>query len=169
MMVVESNNDLLKKYLKQSLNEITTLKSKFNTTREKKIKESLNKVKLLREKINTKTSDVINLILKSQEKLLLETKSIEEYLTKSLNDIRIETKVSDNKNALENNKLQEIQLVNLSNEVINCKLDLANKIELLDQVNNSYDFILNKTVSTDTGVIGEVINKKWVKLLTQFY
>jgi hypothetical protein len=168
-MVVESNNDLLKKYLKQSLNEITTLKSKFNTNREKKLKESLNKIKLLREKINTKTSDVINMILKSQEKLLLETKSIEEYLTKSLNDIRIETKVADNKNALENNKLQEVQLVSLSNEVINCKLDLANKIELLDSINNSYDFILNKTVSTETGIIGEVINKKWVNQNNFFF
>jgi hypothetical protein len=163
-MVMESNNELLKKYLKQSLSEINTLKTKFNNNREKKLKENQSKVKLLREKINTRTSDFINLILKSQEKLLLETKNIEEFLNKSLNEIRIETRISDSKNALDNNKLQEVQLVSLSNEVINCKLDLANKIELIDQINNGYDFVFNKNINTESGNIGEIINKKWVKI-----
>jgi hypothetical protein len=161
---MESNNELLKKYLKQSLSEINTLKTKFNNNREKKLKENQSKVKLLREKINTRTSDFINLILKSQEKLLLETKNIEEFLNKSLNEIRIETRISDSKNALDNNKLQEVQLVSLSNEVINCKLDLANKIELIDQINNGYDFVFNKNINTESGNIGEIINKKWVKI-----
>ncbi len=161
---MESNNELLKKYLKQSLSEINTLKTKFNNNREKKLKENQSKVKLLREKINTRTSDFINLILKSQKKLLLETKNIEEFLNKSLNEIRIETRISDSKNALDNNKLQEVQLVSLSNEVINCKLDLANKIELIDQINNGYDFVFNKNINTESGNIGEIINKKWVKI-----
>jgi len=161
---MESNNELLKKYLKQSLSEINTLKTKFNNNREKKLKENQSKIKLLREKINTRTSDFINLILKSQKKLLLETKNIEEFLNKSLNEIRIETRISDSKNALDNNKLQEVQLVSLSNEVINCKLDLANKIELIDQINNGYDFVFNKNINTESGNIGEIINKKWVKI-----
>ncbi len=94
----------------------------------------------------------------------METKNIEEFLNKSLNEIRIETRISDSKNALDNNKLQEVQLVSLSNEVINCKLDLANKIELIDQINNGYDFVFNKNINTESGNIGEIINKKWVKI-----
>ena len=86
------------------------MKTKFNNNREKKLKENQSKVKLLREKINTRTSDFINLILKSQEKLLLETKNIEEFLNKSLNEIRIETRISDSKNALDNNKIHPIRL-----------------------------------------------------------
>lgn len=159
-IVQKSNYDKMKQTLFDDINEINSLKFKFKSNKEKKVLENKIRLRTLREEINSKTNEIINSLLAKREKLLSETIYIEDYLNKSLDQIEVNTKISETKKELEKNELEEVQLVRLSDSVSSCKLDLESKIDLIEQFSNEYIFVAKE--SSQNYNIGEITNKNWV-------
>lgn len=160
-IVEKSFYDKTKQSLVESLNEINSLKFKFESVKERKYLENSLKLKSLRNDINSKTNELINSLLNKREKLLDEANNVEDFLTQSLGQITFETDfVSETKRELETNELDENHLNKLFTRTNLLKSELENKITLVEQFANDYGFTLNKSLIYCE--IGEISNQNWV-------
>ena len=165
-LVPESRYDKIKQELEQNLNEANELKKELNKLREVKEAENSNKLELLQEEINSKSDHLINLIQFNRERLINQTKNIEDYLNKKLNETKInyqtDSKFKETEICLETNELNETGLSNLSNEINSKKFDFQNKIDQLNKLENEFEIFTNDAIDIN---IGEISNKSWVSVL----
>lgn len=163
-IVQKSIYDKTKQSLIESLNEINSLKFKFESSKERKYLENSLKLKSLRNEINTKTNELINSLLIKREKLLNETNNIEDYLTKSLSQITFDTNfVVETKKELEANELEEANLNELNEKANELKSNLESKISVVEKFTNDYEFYLNNDLIDCE--IGEIASQNWVYLI----
>lgn len=164
-LIPESEYDKLKSQLQQALNEVNDLKKQCDKLRGIKTEENLSKINLLNGEINSKSDELINSIQLNRNKLLNETKNIEEYLNKKINELKInnqiEIKFKDAQNLLDNNELTDSDILNLKTEISAKKLDLTNKIDQLEKFENGYELLV-KTEPTNQ-ILGEISNNGWIK------
>jgi hypothetical protein len=139
-MLPDSKYDQLNMNLKQNLTSINSLKTKLEFIKQKKLKENVNKINRLRDDINKQISDYISLILNKKKKILLETNSIEEILNKSVNDLTNELEFNFNLNT----NLSENELEVLNQNANDFKIQLINKLNILEEIENDFEFIFNK-------------------------
>ena len=166
----ESNYDKMRKQLENLVHETNDLKRKLNQDSEKKFAQSLAKIRLQRDQFNKESNELINLIKQNQTRLLDEFNSIENRYNQNLNDLRVQSQIDLQikyaKNALETNELDENELINLTNDFENKKINLNKNIQQLDEMNVNYDVFYNKNINVQTGLIAEI--KKAEKVIIIF-
>jgi len=166
----ESNYDKMRKQLENSVHEANDLKRKLSQDSEKKFSQSLAKIRLQRDQFNKQSNELINLIKQNQTRLLDEFNSIENRYNQNLNDLRIQSQIDLQikyaKNALETNELDENELINLTNDFENKKINLNKNIQQIDEMNVNYDVFYNKNINVQTGLIAEI--KKAEKVIIFF-
>jgi len=166
----ESNYDKMRKQLENSVHETNDLKRKLSQDSEKKFSQSLAKIRLQRDQFNKQSNELINLIKQNQTRLLDEFNSIENRYNQNLNDLRIQSQIDLQikyaKNALETNELDENELINLTNDFENKKINLNKNIQQIDEMNVNYDVFYNKNINVQTGLIAEI--KKAEKVIIFF-
>jgi DNA polymerase III delta prime subunit len=162
--VPKSAYDLLKDELEIEMNELNELKQRFDAKKGVKLDELFNKTKLIRQQIHAKTDEVFQLIARKRDSLLGQVKYIEEYLIKSLNELRadphMQTRNAKAKELLTLNEYNESQLHLLKTEFNNKKIDLNFKFNLADKI-DQFEFVSTETADN---IIGELKNVKWVSL-----
>ena len=161
-LVPKSAYDQLKDELEIEMNELNDLRQRFDAKKGFKLDELFNKMKLIRQQIHAKTDEVILMIARERDTLLSQVKYIEEYLIKSLNELRadphMQARNAKLKEILTHNQYNESQLHLLKTEFNNKKCDLNFKFNLADKI-DQFEFVSTETASN---IIGELKNIKWV-------
>lgn len=161
-LVPKSAYDQLKDELEIDMHELNELKQRFDAKKGFKLDELFNKMKLIRQQIHAKSEEIFDLIARKRDSLLSQVKNIEEYLIKSLNELRadphMQTRNAKLKEMLTLNQYNESQMNLLKTEFQNKKIDLTFKFNLADKI-DQFEFVPSETAKN---IIGELKNVKWV-------
>lgn len=171
-LIPESQYDKLRHQLEKTLIEANDLKQQLSKDCECKLSMSLNKIKSLREEINTKTTEIINLVIQNQKRLIDEANIYENSLQFSLKQLRVdnqmEIKLNEAKICLERNVLNETELDELNKDIENINTIISRMIFEIEKIDENYEFILNKSICVESGVFGDLKSKEKVNILLLF-
>ena len=153
--------------LEESLNEVTSIKTKLDENRELKLKLGLDRLSLLRDEINSKAKEIITAIQKKQMKLLTETKNIELHLRKkymlSAFDSDLDAKTTEAKFILSRTGLPDYVIESLMDELLKIKPELTERLFLFEKcLDDDYEFVSKLSAETELCEFGEIISKKEV-------
>jgi len=156
----DSDYDKLKADLEQTLEKVNLIRKEIKTERIKQAKKNSARIYKLKNDIHLESENVINLIKKNRDKIIQETKCLEDYLNKSLNKIRPD----DSKQIdfdYENNEYSIDDLMSLNLKAKMLKTRLETRKDQLASFDSDYEFacLRNKTVSS--GEIGAIVGKDW--------
>ena len=156
----DSEYDKLKSDLEQTLEKVKLIKKEIYTERSKLFKKSSLRIYQLQNEIDLESENVISLIKKNRDKIIQQTKCLEDYLKKSLSEIRVDD-LKQIDFDYENNDYSMDDLLSLNVEAKNLKSSLQAKKEQLASFDDDYEFacLRNKTVTF--GEIGAIVGKDW--------
>jgi len=169
--ISESSYDILRGKSLKVLAKTRHLNKQINQKRETLLNKNLDKVALIKKTIEIETNRLIVALQQNHNKLMAEASFIEKKLKKSFSKCVIHpeliAKSEETKNAVENNKFDDHELLDLNeityafNESLDSMLD---GIEMFDQ---NLDFALNESINLKDGLIGEITSKN--KLFKQYF
>jgi WD40 repeat protein len=167
-LVVDKNAEL-KKQLNNEITLLENAQSQLHSKCEHIVEQSRSKSSLIKNKINNRTTELINIILKDQEKLVNEVTCMQTLTEQKAAQLLFEAnnKKSD-KLDMESarkdlNNFDTNELNSLKNSLSKFKSDLDLKMKCLSDINYEYEIELNDSFATldQSNLIG-CINQKSV-------
>jgi WD40 repeat protein len=162
-LVVDLNSDL-KQAINETLREIKEFKAKLSVSCEQKIQESQNKINLIKEEINNKTSELMNILICNQEILFNEADNFHKNIAQKIKIYVNEQQDTNNELRTNDINLMDRQSLNqFRDELIKLKIDLNNRYNRLNQVNNVYEFKPNENLNNEMkNLIGCIFKKNFL-------
>lgn len=159
-LVVDMNSDL-KQAINDNLKDIKEFRARLSVSCEQKIQESQSKVNLIKEEINNKTSQLMSILIYSQEILFNEADNLHASLANNMKQILNEQDFdlrTDEVSSLDKKGLNDYK-----DELIKIKADLNSRLKRLNEINNNYEFKANENLNNEmNNLIGGIFRKNFL-------